>query len=99
VCPETDEEEDGFDDLEEMVSTHQTSSAVGWEIQLRKQLLLKRERIRELKKNLCGAFQRHQSSNWALKTFLGLVMLTYLLPDTRIKADHTKIVTFIDVRF
>ena len=27
---------------------------------------------------------------------LGLVMLTYLLPDTRIKADHPKIVTFID---
>lgn len=30
VCPETDEEEYGFDHLEEMVSTHQTSSAVGW---------------------------------------------------------------------
>ena len=34
-----------------------------------------------------------------VKTFLGLVTLTYLLPDTRIMADHTKIVTLIDVRF
>ena len=69
MCPETDEEEDGFDDLEEMVSTHQTSSAVGWAIQLRKQLLLKRERMHELKKNLCGAFHGHQSSNWAILLF------------------------------
>ena len=69
MCPETDEEENGFNDLEEMVSTHQTLSAVGWAIQLRKQLLLKRERICELKKNLCGAFHRRQSSNWAMLLF------------------------------
>ena len=69
MSPETDEEEDGFDKLEEMLSTHQTSSAVGWAIQLRKQLLLKRERIRELKKNLRGAFHGRQSSNWAILLF------------------------------
>jgi len=33
------------------------------------------------------------------KPILGMLILSYLLPDTRVKADHTKIVTFIDVRF
>ena len=69
MCPETDEEENRFDELEEMVTTHQTSLAVGWAIELRNQLLLKRDRIKELKKHLCGAFQGCAASNWAILLF------------------------------
>ena len=33
------------------------------------------------------------------KPILGMLILSYLLPDTRVKADHTKFVTFVGVRF
>ena len=35
MCPESEEEEDAFDELEDLVSTNRLSAAVGWAIQLR----------------------------------------------------------------
>ena len=69
ACPETSEEEDGFDTLEELMASHQISSAVGWAIQLRKKLLGKREHVRELKQQLRGSFQGRTATNWAILLF------------------------------
>ena len=49
ICPESDEEEDAFDELEDLVSSNRLSVAVGWAIQLRKEVLLNGDRIRGLK--------------------------------------------------
>jgi len=37
----------------------------------------------------------HTESNPILR----MLILSYLLPDTRVKADHTQVVTFIDLRY
>ena len=69
-CPESDEEEDAFDELEGLVSSNRLSAAVGWAIQLRREVLLNGDRIRGLKRELYGSFQGRSAMNWALLLFV-----------------------------
>ena len=76
ICPESDEEEDAFDELEDLVSSNRLSAAVGWAIQLRKEVLLNGDRIRGLKRELYGSFQGRSAMNWALLLFIAEKVLT-----------------------
>lgn len=77
VCPESDEEEDAFDELVDLMSNNRLSAAVGWAIQLRKEVLLNGDRIRELKRELYGSFQGRSAMNWALLLFVAEKILTH----------------------
>ena len=77
VCQESEEEEDAFDELEDLVSTNRLSAAVGWAIQLRKEVLLNGDRIRELKRELYGSFCGRSAINWAILLFFAEKVLTH----------------------
>ena len=77
MCPESEEEEDAFDELEDLVSTNRLSAAVGWAIQLRKEVLLNGDQIRELKRELYGSFRGRSAMNWAILLFFAEKVLTH----------------------
>ena len=77
MCPESEEEEDAFDELKDLVSTNRLSAAVGWAIQLRKEVLLNGDQIRELKRELYGSFRGRSAMNWAILLFFAEKVLTH----------------------
>ena len=77
VCPESEEEEGAFDDLEDLVRNNRLSAAVGWAVQLRKELLVNGDRIRELKRELYGSFRGRSAMNWAILLFFAEKVLTH----------------------
>ena len=77
VCSESEEEEDAFDELEDLVSTNRLSAAVRWAIQLRKEVLLNGDQIRELKRELYGSFRSRSAMNWAILLFFAEKVLTH----------------------
>lgn len=61
----TDEQLDAFDELDDMIDQSAPSQALGWIIQ-QKSLLHDKDRLRDMKKRLRGAFQGRTQMNWAL---------------------------------
>ena len=67
VAPATDEEEEAFAELDDLLLSGELSSAIGWAIAQGKLLLSNRDEIRELKK--MTQLHGRSSQNWAILLF------------------------------
>ena len=65
VDPETEEEHDAYDDIEEILLTNVLSSLIGWVITIGNILRHKRE-IKSVKDDLRRHFQGRALTNWSL---------------------------------
>ena len=65
VSPETDDDQQLFDKLEEMLEEKIASSAIGWAIQQQK-LFKDKEKLHKLKKDLRPSCTGRTNHNWAL---------------------------------
>ena len=67
IAPETKEQKDAFDTLDDMLGDGEPSSAVTWAIKLQSIMGSKKE-LRSMKKQLRGSFQGHSCHNWTFLT-------------------------------
>lgn len=65
IAATTDEQQDAFETIDEMMEGHLLSQAIGWIIK-QKKVLGDKEELRGMKRKLRSAFQGRSLSNWAL---------------------------------
>ncbi len=65
ISPTTDEQQDAFDDLDDILEGGLLSSVYGWVIQQRR-VLEDKERIRDMKRQLRAHFAGRSALNWSL---------------------------------
>ena len=65
IAPSTDQEQEAFEELEDMLSEGTLSSVCGWAISLEK-VLVNKEKVREMKSVVREHLEGRFASNWTL---------------------------------
>lgn len=67
VAPISEEQQEAYDELDDLLDDRKPSSAIGWAIR-QQSLLSSKEPVRCMKKLLHGSFVGRSRQNWALLT-------------------------------
>ena len=84
IAPITEEEEEAFAELEDVLASESVSSTIGWVVRVGKDLEEKRKEISLFSSKLKGTFSGRCSKNWGILLFFldkvcfinGLLFLT-----------------------
>ena len=69
VAPESDQEQEAYDRIDEMLSTGQISQAIGWAIKQRQTFLDGMEEVKELRSIIRSSVKGRAATNWAVLLF------------------------------